>query len=70
MTEYVVLEQRSEGAWHEVASVEASADTQAIREATKKLTAEQRSGTFVAVPVRSFRPRTRTVETKEVDRWA
>lgn len=69
-TEYVVLRKKDEG-WAEMQSgpYTASNDQQAIREATKKLTAEARAGTFVAVPTRSFRPRTRAVETKEVDRW-
>lgn len=71
MTEYLVLERANEeGEWTEVRvdPVEATNDVQAI----KAVTAERsdKAGVFVAVPVRSFRPRTRTVETKEIDRWA
>jgi hypothetical protein len=78
-TAYVVLRQiespadDGEGgvAWEPIAhAVEALDDTRAIRVATEKMSAEERSGTFVAVPIRSFRPRSRTVETREIDRWA
>lgn len=74
-TEYVVLaathEREGEGHWRELGGnpVEASNDRAAIREATKGLNAEQRAGVFVAVPLRSWQPRTRAIETKEVDRW-
>jgi hypothetical protein len=71
-TEYVVLRQVQDDddaiVWQEViGGVEASNDQQAIRSATLN---SEKAGTFVAVPKRSFRPRTRTVETKEIDRWA
>lgn len=73
-TEYVVLKldgSENDASWWPVkgSPVEASNDQQAIRDSTAKLAAEQRAGTFVAIPTRSFRPRTREIETKEVDRW-
>lgn len=67
-TEYVVLRRNLDaGGWEEVATVEdANTDIQAIRKAA----GEGAEGTFAAVPLRSFRPRTRKVETKTVDRWS
>ena len=67
-TEYVVLRRNLDaGGWEEVGRVEdASTDTQAI----KAVVPAEEEGTFVAVPARSFRPRTRKVETKTVDRWS
>lgn len=70
-TEYVVLQQAVDGEWQQVTDgVTASNDQQAIKRATNDLNAEGKAGTFVAVPARSFTPRTREIETKEVDRWS
>jgi len=69
-TSYVVLRQRAEDGWLIVVDkVPARSDVEAIKAATAELDAEGRTGTFVAVPARSFRPRTRSVETVEKDRW-
>ena len=65
-TEYVVLRQVDDVNWRELGRRAASTDTQAI----KAVVPAEKEGTFVAVPVRSFRPRTRKVETKTVDRWS
>jgi hypothetical protein len=65
---YVVME-KAEEAWTEITSVQANDDQHAIRLSTADRNAEGRSGTFVAVPARSFRVRSREIEVKEVDRW-
>jgi hypothetical protein len=67
MTEYVVLEQK-DTTFERLGNAEATSDVQAIKAATSER--EDRSGSFVAIPVRSFRVRQRSVETKQVDRWA
>lgn len=68
-TDYIVLQQVGGGAWKSLGQVvEATNDLQAIKAATTG--SNDKTGTFVAVPARSWRPRTRTVETKEIDRWA
>lgn len=74
-TEYVVLKLADDAddvAWFPVgrSPITAVNDQAAIRAATRDMTPADKAGTFVATPSRSFRPRTRTVETKEVDRWA
>jgi hypothetical protein len=76
---YVVLSQRqlagttpdspTTEAWAIVgAPVEAANDQAAIKLACADLLIK--AGVFVAVPARSFRPRTRTVETVEKDKWS
>lgn len=71
MTSYVVLEDLGNGKWSEIhGGIDAHGDKQAIALATKDRSAETRNGRFVAVPARSWNPRTRAVEVKEVDRWA
>jgi hypothetical protein len=80
MRDYIVLEQRkpphgvsdAEGAkvWFEVATLEAANDQQAIRKATEDRNIDERAGTFVAVPARSFKARTRATETVVRDRWS
>ena len=65
-TEYVVLALIAEGDWRQVGRTEADTDIQAI----KAVVPNDEEGTYVAVPRRSFRPRTRKVETKTVDRWS
>jgi hypothetical protein len=72
-TDYVVLARTGEAkTWHELTDepVAALGDTQAIQRATDGMTAEEKKGTFVAVPARSFKPRTREIEVKEIDRWS
>lgn len=70
MTTYVVLRATgAEGEWSEVGDpVAATNDRQAIKAATAGGD-EDKQGTFVAVPSRSWHPRKRAVETKEVERW-
>jgi len=70
-TSYVVLRKGTEEDVWRIAhgGVPARSDVEAIKAATAELDAEGRTGTFVAVPARSFRPRTRSVETVEKDRW-
>lgn len=71
--EYIVLRETKNGAWlmadDDLGRVVANDDQHAIRKITADQSAEDRSGVFVAVPARSFRVRTRHVETKEIDRW-
>lgn len=69
MTTYVVLKQVTgtidvEVGWIEVDRVDARDDKHAIQQATTE------AGTFVAVPVRSWTPRTRQVETVQKDVWS
>ena len=82
LTSYVVLEDSQyradwdppdtavSGPWRHIGRVDAHNDVDAIRRATADLDAEDRSGTFVAVPVRSWRPRTRSVKVVEKEQWA
>lgn len=71
MTSYVVLERTGASRWDEVGDpVDAHGDKQAIAIATKDRDADARNGAFVAVPARSWNPRIREVQVKEVDRWA
>jgi hypothetical protein len=69
-TEYVVLEQVAAGDWRELSSVTATHDKQAIKAVSADLESERRAGTFVAVPARSWQPRKRSIETREIDRWS
>lgn len=71
MTTYIVLRfdadlsrDATDGVWAEVARVEARDDKHAIQQAT------QDPGTYVAVPARSWKPRTRAVETVVKDVWS
>ena len=71
MRDYTVLERAgSEATWREIATVEAANDQQAIRRATDERAPAERSGTFVAVPSRSWKTRTRATETIVRDRWS
>ena len=67
--DYVVLERRAEH-WIVADTVKATGDLQAIRVATASRAPAARSGEYVAIPARSWKPRTRVVETIERDRWA
>lgn len=68
MTGYVVLEQDDSGAWRNaVPPVEAVSAEAAIR---KAIDGGGASSTYVAIPVRSFKPVTVTVETKRVVKLA
>lgn len=70
MTEYVILANIDDGGprWQEVARVKARSASAAIREmvsvSANGLLPEDSGGTYVAVPARSWRPVTVTVETK------
>jgi hypothetical protein len=72
-TNYHVLQQAAndETTWLEVEGgpFAGNNDQQAIRAATQGLDADDRSGTFLCIPERSWRPLTRAVEVQEVDRW-
>lgn len=66
LTEYTIfVDERPEGAtkpyWTELGTAEALNDTKAIQALVGELKLE--NGTFVAIPSRSFRPRTVKVET-------
>ena len=63
-TEYVVL-RRAEpdsGVWEIGAHIEARSAPEAIRRTVGKLSGDAQAGTYVAVPVRSWRPVTVTAE--------
>jgi len=69
MTDYVVLRQNGSG-WVMVTndgSVSATGPRQAIKQATAK--ADDRSGTFVAVPARSWKPERRRIDKVEREVW-
>jgi hypothetical protein len=77
MRDYIVLERQGPDApephqrtWREITRVEAANDQQAIRKATDTRPAAERAGVFVAVPARSFKPRTRATETVVRDLWS
>lgn len=70
MTGYVVLQRDSDGAWREITTVDGRDDRHAIQAATSDLPSAEKTGTFVAVPARSFKPRTRTVQAVEKDVWS
>lgn len=61
MSEYVVLRKHNDGAWEEVSRADVASEQAAIRATVNG----SGGGTYVAVPVRSFRPRTVTVEQVE-----
>lgn len=67
-TTYVVLRLDDSQLWEPITEVHATDDVRAIKAAT----ADQadKAGTFVAIPTRSWRPRTRTVETVQKDIWS
>lgn len=71
MTAYQVLEQAEgrPGEFHAIGQADAHNDLDAIRKATADLDADGRTGTFVAVPARSWRLRTREIEIAERDVW-
>jgi hypothetical protein len=74
MTEYVVLrqgaaDQSETGAWSEIARATAATPKAAIKAATDGKPAAERTGTFVATPVRSWQPVTRKVEPAEREVW-
>lgn len=68
MTRYTVLRQvDGDGplpGWVEVSVIDARDDKHAIQQATDE------PGTYVAVPTRSWKPRTRAVETVVKDVWS
>jgi hypothetical protein len=74
VTEYVVLRSNSspgsEGRWDRVNVITARSADQAVREVVGKLAEADQSGTFVAIPARSFKPvtvRTQTVTTLKLE---
>lgn len=56
---------QNNGAWEDVATIEANNATEAIRTAAKK-----QEGEYVAIPARSFSPVKVTVETKTLVKLA
>ena len=69
-TPYVVLRLAITDVFEVVGNARGANDQAAIKAATAKLDAEGRTGTFVAVPERSFNLRTRAVKTVEKDSWS
>lgn len=60
-TAYVILERKPPDGWTEAATVTAASGDHAIRKH-----ANGRAGVFVAVPARSWHPRTIKVETRQI----
>lgn len=76
MTEYVILvaaTDPSNGAdrelWDVIGTATAATPKAAIKAATDGKPAAERTGTFVATPVRSWQPVTRRVEAAEREVW-
>lgn len=69
-TAYVVLRQKGTDVFEVIGEARGANDRAAIKAATAALDAEGRRGTFVAVPRRTFHPRTRAVMTVETESWA
>ena len=71
MTHYVILYQRDDNTWDQTTALEARSARAAV---TKALEGEnnpyQSGGTFIAVPLRSWRPVTVKVETKTALRFS
>ena len=65
LSEYIVLELR-DGDWRQVRFVQASSSDAAIRDVFNPTNTPVKSGTYVAVPARSWKPR--TVTTKQTVR--
>lgn len=66
-TQYMVLAEREEGVWVECSTATGVNDKAAIKTAEAKPTD---ATTFVAIPMRSWRPRTRKVEQVTRETWA
>jgi hypothetical protein len=56
--------------WEEIGRASAATPKAAIKAVTDGGTADQRTGTFVATPARSWRPVKRAVEPREHDVWS
>jgi hypothetical protein len=67
--EYVVLVKVGEGRYDEVGDGRGANDIVAIRDATKAMTAAERSRPFVAMAKSRFNVRSRKVETIERESW-
>jgi hypothetical protein len=74
-TSYIVLQHlavdpdETSDDWRVIGTADGATAQAAIKAATNGKPAAERTGTFVAVPARSFKPITRVVETREVDQW-
>ncbi len=72
--DYLVLREiESSGpfpSYEQIGIGQGATDIEAIKDATSLLRDDDRDGTFVAIPTRSFRPRKRKVETVQKDLWA
>jgi acyl-CoA thioesterase FadM len=55
--------------WIEIGRATASTSQAAIKAATNGKPAAERTGTFVAVPARSWKPMSRRVESVEKESW-
>lgn len=75
-TEYVVLQylavdpDEHSDDWRVIGTASGATPQAAIKAATDGKPAAERSGTFVAVPTRSWKPVTRRVQTVERDKWS
>lgn len=80
-TSYVVLRRVHEGEgaragdgdrWETIGSTTAANDRAAVKAVVdaRAEKGESKDGTFVAVPARSFQPRTRAIKTVEKDEWS
>jgi len=69
-TEYVILKQTGQGDWSDGVTTTARSADQAVRETVSKLAESEQSGTYVAIPARSFKPVTvvkQTVTTLKIE---
>jgi hypothetical protein len=75
MSEYVVMQHltvdpdETSNDWRVVARAEGATPQAAIKAATNGKPAAERTGTFVAVPARSWKPMSRRVESVEKESW-
>jgi hypothetical protein len=75
MSEYIVMEHltvdpdETSNDWRVIGTAEGATPQAAIKAATNGKPAPERTGTFVAVPARSFKPMTRRVENVEKESW-
>jgi hypothetical protein len=74
-TSYIVMEHlavdpdETSNDWRVIGTAEATTPQAAIKAATNGKPAAERTGTFVAVPARSWKPISRRVESVEKESW-
>jgi hypothetical protein len=75
MSEYVVMQyltvdpDETSNDWRVIGTADGATPQAAIKAATNGKPAAERTGTFVAVPARSWKPMSRRVENVEKESW-